>query len=149
MIKASPVKELCFSTSSKSCQAVASFTQVLVMSLFSIWLRFELGIYEADFNGINSAFRRPTLRLFLLLSQLSLTPLPSFLTISANRTAVLMLASLAKQKHPESHIHILPVPSGFSVLGISFHKLLLLHRVCLPFPFTTLVRYIILKPVLL
>lgn len=39
-----------------------------------------------------------------------------------------------KQRHPKSHIYyILPVPSGFSILGISFHRLPLLHRVCLPF----------------
>lgn len=144
--KASPVKELCFSTSSKPCQVLASFTQVFIMSPFSIWLRFELGIYEANFNfnGINSDFRHPTLCLFLL----SVTTQPNSLAFFSHHLCkqnccVLMLALLTKQSHPEFHIHILPVPSGFSVLGISFHS------VCLPFPIATLVSYIILKPVLL
>lgn len=91
LIKASPVKELCFSTSSKTCRVLAAFTQGLVVSVFSIWLRFELGIYEANFNftGINSASKQLTLCLFLLsVATRPNVPLPSFPTISANRTGV-------------------------------------------------------------
>lgn len=125
------MKELCFSTSSKSCQGLASFTQVLVMSLLSIWLRFEQGIYEANFNfnGIDSAFRHPTLCLFLhSVTTQPNVPLPPFSAISANRTGVSSCLLPLQNRHSESQIHyILPVPSGLSILGTSFHRLPLLH----------------------